>query len=114
MVARLAKLKSAAPFMEPVMDAQVPGYSRVVSQPMDLSTVLARLTARSYAAPGRAGLLRSWGLGFRSTLLSSLAAVDCVHKLNAPVWTPGPAACSLTPQKLWAVPGRCCGTQCSS
>ena len=53
-VAQVAKLKAAAAFLEPVTEAAVPGYSKVVQQPMDLGTVQAKLKVRGYPSAGGA------------------------------------------------------------
>ncbi len=38
-------------FSAPVSDADAPGYSRVVSRPMDLSTIKGRLQRKQYQHP---------------------------------------------------------------
>jgi hypothetical protein len=45
----LLKHKSSWPFQRPVTDAEAPGYSSLIQNPMDLSTLSSNLSAKSYA-----------------------------------------------------------------
>ena len=47
--------KAGKPFAEPVVLDDVPGYLAVVSQPMDLGTVIEGLFAGRYQTPGVPG-----------------------------------------------------------
>ena len=48
----LTKLKVAAAFSTPVSEEDVPGYSLVVQNPMDLGTVLEKLKNGEYSSAG--------------------------------------------------------------
>ena len=52
MVQAVRQLPTAAPFCSPVTDAVAPGYSSVVSNPMDLGMVQRRLQERAYNTAG--------------------------------------------------------------
>ncbi len=49
----MLRVKAAAPFSRPVLESQVPGYSKMVKKPMDLSTVRDRLQDGEYSSPGQ-------------------------------------------------------------
>ncbi len=51
-VKALLKLKVAAIFSAPVSEEEVPGYSLVIQNPMDLGTVLEKLKNGEYASAG--------------------------------------------------------------
>ena len=51
-VTALLRLKVAAIFSVPVSEEEVPGYSLVIKQPMDLGTVLEKLKKGKYASAG--------------------------------------------------------------
>lgn len=51
-VKALLKLKVAAIFSAPVSEEEVPGYSLVIQNPMDLGTVLEKLRNGEYASAG--------------------------------------------------------------
>ena len=53
-VQAVRQLPTAAPFCSPVTDAVAPGYSSVVSHPMDLGLVQRRLQERGYNTAGEA------------------------------------------------------------
>ena len=58
-VKALLKLKVAAIFSAPVSEEEVPGYSHVIQNPMDLGTVLEKLRNGEYASAGNVhGLTR--------------------------------------------------------
>ena len=49
-----ARLPSAAPFLEPVSEAEAPGYRQLIAKPMDLGTVRANIRAGVYPSPAHA------------------------------------------------------------
>ena len=57
-VKAMTKLKVAAAFSVPVSEEDVPGYSLVVQNPMDLNTVLEKLKSGQYLSAGTDCLLR--------------------------------------------------------
>lgn len=61
-VQAVRQLPTAAPFCSPVTDAAAPGYSLVVSHPMDLGTVQRRLQERGYTTAGEARTVLLGGL----------------------------------------------------
>ena len=61
-VQAVSQLPTAAPFCSPVTDAVAPGYSSVVSHPMDLGTVQRRLQERGYHTAGEACTVLLGGL----------------------------------------------------
>ena len=48
----LMRQRFAAPFLEPVSEAAVPGYHAIIKQAMDLTSILQRLESNAYASLG--------------------------------------------------------------
>lgn len=46
------KLKAAAPFSAPVSEEDVPGYTTVIQNPMDLGSIAEKLKSGEYATTG--------------------------------------------------------------
>ena len=49
----ILKLKVAAPFSAPVSEEDVPGYSSVIQNPMDLGSIAEKLKNGEYTATGK-------------------------------------------------------------
>ena len=62
-VKALLKLKVAAIFSAPVSEEEVPGYSLVIQNPMDLGTVLENLKNGEYASAGTVHCLTQLTVG---------------------------------------------------
>lgn len=48
----LMRQRFAAPFLQPVSEAAVPGYRAIIKQAMDLTSILQRLESNAYASLG--------------------------------------------------------------
>ena len=64
-VKALLKLKVAAIFSAPVSEEEVPGYSLVIQNPMDLGTVLENLKNGEYASAGTVHCLTQLTVGLQ-------------------------------------------------
>lgn len=61
------KLKAAGPFSAPVSEEDVPGYSSVIQNPMDLGSIAEKLKNGEYATTGRRQTEESFVLSVRPT-----------------------------------------------
>ncbi len=83
-VKALLKLKVAAIFSAPVSEEEVPGYSRVIQNPMDLGTVLEKLKNEEYASAGTVHCPMELAVTLTAIQYRRTYAHTYVH-INAPV-----------------------------
>lgn len=74
----LLKLKVAAIFSAPVSEEEVPGYSLVIQNPMDLGTVLEKLRNEEYASAGTVHCLTQLAVGLQLHDDSN-TAIEYIH-----------------------------------